>query len=102
MARDPFNQGLYTPLLVPSRSWDDISMDFIVAPPRTSEGKDAIMVVVGWFSKMAHLIACHKCDDNIYIADLLFQKIVRFSGAPRPTVSNRDTKILPMLLFNPI
>jgi len=31
MANSNFHQGLYTPLLVPSRPWDDIIMDFIVA-----------------------------------------------------------------------
>jgi len=28
------------------KPWDDVSMDFIIAFPRTQRGKDAIMAVV--------------------------------------------------------
>jgi len=72
MAKSHFHQGLYTPLSIPSRPWDDISIDFIVALPRTPREVDAIMVIIDRFSKMAHFIACHKCDDATYIADIFF------------------------------
>ena len=71
-AKSHFHQGLYIPLSVPSRPWDDITMDFIVALPRILQGKDAIIVVVDQFFKMAHFITCHKSDDATHIADLFF------------------------------
>jgi len=52
--------------------WDDISMDFIMALPRTPRGKDVMMVVVDRFSKMAHFIACHKSNEATYIMDHFF------------------------------
>ncbi|KAK9740541.1 hypothetical protein RND81_03G043200 [Saponaria officinalis] len=52
------------PLPVPIRPWDDVSMDFIVALPRTQRGKDSIMVIV-------HL-----------------------HGIPKTIVSDRDSKFL--------
>ena len=66
-------------------------MDFIVALPRTPEGKDVITVVVDRLSRMAHFVACNKSDDATYIADLFFQEIIRLHGVQRTVMSDRDT-----------
>ncbi|XP_074303230.1 uncharacterized protein LOC141637664 [Silene latifolia] len=79
VSKSKFKPGEYTPLPIPVRPWDGVSMDFIVALPRTQRGKDVIMVVVDRFSKMAHFVACHKTDDASNVADLYYREIVRIS-----------------------
>jgi hypothetical protein len=81
--------GLYMPLPIPSVPWEDISIDFILELPRTKRGRDSIFVIVDHFSKMAHIIPCHKSDNASYVTE-----IIRLHGVPNTIISNRDAKFL--------
>ncbi|PHJ17888.1 transposon tf2-1, partial [Cystoisospora suis] len=84
--------GLLQPLPVPQGPWQDISLDFIVALPKSYAGNDAILTVVDRFSKMAHFIPCRQNVTAKQTAQLLVREVVRLHGVPVSIVSDRDPR----------
>jgi transposase InsO family protein len=85
-------QGLIMPLPIPERSWECISMDFVVQLPLTKDGFDAIFVVVDRMSKMIHPILTRTNITAEEAASQFFREIFRIHGLPKSIVSDRDAK----------
>jgi hypothetical protein len=51
--------GTLQPLPIPSWKWEDISMDFIIGLPKTSQRHDSIWVIVDRLTKTAHFLPVH-------------------------------------------
>jgi hypothetical protein len=84
--------GLLQPLSIPIARWSSISMDFMVALPRTPSGFDSIFVVVDRLSKLAHFIPTRSTATAADTASLFFTHIFRHHGLPEEIVSDRDPK----------
>jgi len=84
--------GLLQPLPIPSRNWQQITMDFIIRLPKTRNGFDAIVVFVDRLSKMVHFQAMKTEDTAPEVAKILFDTVFRLHGMPEVIVSDRDAK----------
>jgi hypothetical protein len=86
--------GLYTPLPIPSRPWESISMDFVGGLPMSRRGHDYIYVVVDRFSKMCILMPCTKQVTTEQMAQLFFQNVWVHFGFPKSIISDRDSRFV--------
>lgn len=91
-ASNQLPSGLLQPLAIPNRSWEQVSMDFIMPLPKTKSGHDAILVVVDKLSKMVHYIPTTSTVTAPQVAQIFFKEIVRLHGVPSSIVSDRDPR----------
>ena len=80
--------GLYTPLPVPSRPWESVSMDFMGGLPMSRKGHDYLYVVVDRFRKMCILMPCKKKVTTELTAHLYFQNVWVHFWLPTSIVSD--------------
>jgi hypothetical protein len=86
--------GLYTPLPVPSRPWESISMDFVGGLPMSRRSHDYLYVVVDRFSKMCILMPCTKQVTAEQTTQLFFQNVWVHFGLPKSIISDRDSRFV--------
>jgi hypothetical protein len=81
--------GLLQPLLVPSASWEVVSMDFVEGLPKSASAS-AILFVVDKFSKFNHFIPlCHPFTAAT-VAKAFMDHVYRYHGLPKSIISDRD------------
>ncbi|GJP56566.1 hypothetical protein CLOM_g15622 [Closterium sp. NIES-68] len=84
--------GLLQPLEPPSRSWQQMMMDFVTGLPTGSSSNNAILVVVDRLTKMAHFAACKTTITAEQTTKLLLTNIMRLPGIPSAIISDRDPR----------
>ena len=83
--------GLLKPLAVPDRPWQSMSLDFVTGLPEVA-GKDAVLVTVDRFSKMARLLPCNTTVTAAKAVELLQQSVFSLFGHPEEFIGDRDTR----------
>lgn len=83
--------GLLQPLPIPSRPWQQVSMDLITQLPRTAVGHDAIVVFVDKLTKMVHYVATSTSVTAPQLASIFMREVVRLHGVPESILSDRST-----------
>ena len=82
---------LLEPLLVLSRPWESVSLDFITNLPKMRD-LTSILVVVDWFLKYETFIPVLKQCPVEETTRLFFKQVVKYWGVPQNIVSDRDAR----------
>jgi hypothetical protein len=85
-------QGLYTPLPIPEKTWESISMDYMSSLSSTKHENDYMFVVIDQFSNMDILTACKKTITIANTAKLFFKQVWVHFGIPQTIISYRDNR----------
>jgi len=83
--------GKIQPLPIPTKPWEVIGVDFIVALP-TSQNCTCLMVVADHLTKMVHLVPCSDVPTAELTAKLLLFNVFRYHGFPRIIVSDHGSQ----------
>jgi hypothetical protein len=86
--------GTLQPLPIPSWKWEDISMDFIVGLPNTSQKHDSIWVITARLTKTAHFLPVHTTYSTKKYAEVYLDQIVRLHGVPKTIISDRGAQFI--------
>ena len=81
--------GTLQPLPIPSWKWQDLSMDFIVGLPNTSQKHDSNWVIVDRLTKTAHFIPVNTTYPDKKYVEIYLDQIVRLHGVPKTIISDR-------------
>ena len=84
--------GLLQPLPVPTKKWEQVTMDLITQLPKTKAGHDAIVVWVDKLTKQVHFAATQTTVTAVELAKLFYREVVRHHGIPSSIVSDRDVR----------
>ena len=79
--------GLLEPFPIPKKSWQSISLDFIVDHP-VSKGFDAILTIVDQYMKMAHFLSCTKEITSEETPKNIMLEVFRHHGLPDSIIND--------------
>ena len=82
------------PLSIPEWKWSHITINFVIRLPRSSQGHDAIWVVVDRLTKSAHFLPIQINYSMDKLAQIYIREIVRIHGIPETFILDKDPRFL--------
>ncbi|GJZ34963.1 putative reverse transcriptase domain-containing protein [Tanacetum coccineum] len=84
--------GLLVQPEIPQWKWDNITMDFIMKLPKSSQGYDTIWVIVDRLTKSAIFIPMRETDPMEKLARMYLKEVVTRHGIPVSIICDRDPR----------
>ncbi|GJX49373.1 putative reverse transcriptase domain-containing protein [Tanacetum coccineum] len=82
--------GLLVQPEIPQWKWDNITMDFVIKLPKSSQGYDTIWVIVDRLTKSAIFIPMKETDPLEKLARMYLKEVVTRHGIPVSIICDRD------------
>ncbi|GJS77642.1 putative reverse transcriptase domain-containing protein [Tanacetum coccineum] len=84
--------GLLVQLDIPQWKWDNITMDFVMKLPKSSQGYDTIWVIVDRLTKSAIFVPMRETDPMEKLARMYLKEVVTRHGIPVSIICDRDPR----------
>jgi hypothetical protein len=81
-------------LSIPTWKWENISMDFVVGLPKTSQGYDSIWVIAERLTKTSHFLPVKMDHPVVVYAQLYIARILSVHGVPKTILSDRGPQFV--------
>ncbi|GKA22657.1 putative reverse transcriptase domain-containing protein [Tanacetum coccineum] len=77
---------------IPQWKWDNITMDFVMKLPKSSQGYDTIWVIVDRLTKSAIFVPMRETDPMDKLARMYLKEVVTRHGIPLSIICDRDPR----------
>ncbi|GKE52010.1 putative reverse transcriptase domain-containing protein [Tanacetum coccineum] len=84
--------GLLVQPKIPEWKWDNITMDFVIKLPKTSQGYDTIWVIVDRLTKSAIFTPMRETDPMDKLARIYLKEVVTRHGIPVSIICDRSPR----------
>ncbi|GJT20972.1 putative reverse transcriptase domain-containing protein [Tanacetum coccineum] len=84
--------GLLVQPEIPQWKWDNITMDFVIKLPKSSQGYDTIWVIVDRLTKSAIFVPMRETDPMEKLARMYLKEVVTRHGIPVSIICDRDPR----------
>ncbi|GJU37145.1 putative reverse transcriptase domain-containing protein [Tanacetum coccineum] len=84
--------GLLVQPDIPQWKWDNITMDFVMKLPKSSQGYDTIWVIVDRLTKSAIFVPMRETDPMDKLARMYLKEVVTRHGIPVSIICDRDPR----------